>query len=43
MEKSEAVQLIKGLIEEADAVGRDRNLFDAWQHKCRTVLGRLVS
>jgi hypothetical protein len=41
VEKSEAVRLLKGLIDEADAVYRDRNLFDAWQHKCRTVLDRI--
>jgi hypothetical protein len=41
VEKSEAVQLLNSLIDEVDAVYRDRNLFDAWQRKCRTVLDRI--
>ena len=34
MEGSEAVVLINTLITEADAIRRDRNLFDAWRRKC---------
>lgn len=41
MDKSQAVALIKGLIEEEDAVRADRSRFCAWQHKRRSVLGRI--
>jgi hypothetical protein len=41
MNKPEAIQLIQGLIAEADAVAHDGGLFDAWRHKCRSVLGRI--
>lgn len=41
MDRAEALQLINTLIEEADAVGRDTNLFDAWRRKCKTVLNRI--
>lgn len=41
MEKSEAIQLVKGLIEEADTIRQDGSLFGAWQHKCGSVLGRI--
>lgn len=38
MEKTEAIQLITGLIQEVGSVRNNRNLFDAWQRKCRVVL-----
>ena len=41
MEKAEAIQLITGLIQEADKVRSNNNLFDAWQRKCRVVLDRI--
>ena len=41
MERDEAISLINQLIEEADKLLRDRNTFDAWRRKCRTVLDRI--
>lgn len=41
MENTEAVQLITGLIQEADRVRHNTNLFDAWQRKCRVVLDHI--
>jgi hypothetical protein len=41
VDQAEATQLVNALIDEAEAVRRDRNLFNAWQRKCRTVLDRV--
>lgn len=41
MERDEAISLINQLIEEADKLLRDRNTFDSWRRKCRTVLDRI--
>jgi len=41
VDASKAIQLINSLIQEADSVRCDRNLFDGWQRKCRTVLERI--
>jgi hypothetical protein len=41
MEANEAILLINRLIDDAEQVRRDRNTFDAWCRKCRTVLDRI--
>jgi hypothetical protein len=41
MEADEAVSLINHLIEDTEKLRRDRNIFDAWRRKCRTVLDRI--
>ena len=41
MEKTEAIRLITGSIQEADSVRNNRSLFDAWRRKCRVVLDRI--
>ncbi len=41
MDQQKAIGLITGLIEEAGSVRQDRNKFDAWRRKCRTVLDRI--
>ena len=38
MEKTEAGRLINGLVAEIDFLRGDRNRFEAWQSKCRTVI-----
>jgi hypothetical protein len=41
MDKDEAIRLINGLISEADKVRHDQTFFDAWLHKCQSVLDRV--
>ncbi|HUE71422.1 MAG TPA: hypothetical protein VMP01_11110 [Pirellulaceae bacterium] len=41
MDAAAATTLIKGLIEEADAVKRKPTNVDAWRRKCRTVLDQI--
>ncbi len=41
MDKTQAAQVIKELVDEVEGVHRDQSLFDAWQHKCRSVLHRI--
>lgn len=41
MEAIEAVSLINHLIDDTEKLRRDRNTFDAWRRKCRTVLDRI--
>lgn len=41
MEADEAISLINQLIDDAEKLRRDRNTFDAWRRKCRTVLDRI--
>jgi hypothetical protein len=41
MEANKAINLINDLIEDAERLRTDRNTFDAWRRKCRTVLDRV--
>lgn len=41
MEADEAISLINQLIDDTEKLRRDRNTFDAWRRKCRTVLDRI--
>lgn len=41
MKSDEAISLINQLINDAENLRLDRNTFDAWRRKCRTVLDRI--
>lgn len=41
METDEAISLINQIIDDTEKLRRDRNTFDAWRRKCRTVLDRI--
>lgn len=41
MDATEATELINGLIQDADALRRDRNKSNAWKLKCETVIDRI--
>jgi hypothetical protein len=41
MDKDEAISLINQLIDDTERMRRERNSFDAWRRKCRTVLDRI--